>query len=28
MGCQKKIARKIHFAHADYILALKHAFRT
>jgi len=23
MGCQKKIARKIHFAHADYILALK-----
>ena len=23
MGCQKNIARKIHFAHADYILALK-----
>jgi len=23
MGCQKKIARQIHFAHADYILALK-----
>ena len=23
MGCQKKIARKIHFAHADYLLALK-----
>jgi len=23
MGCQKKIARKIHLAHADYILALK-----
>lgn len=23
MGCQKKIARQIHFAHADYLLALK-----
>jgi len=23
MGCQKKIARQIHFSHADYILALK-----
>jgi len=23
MGCQKNIARKIHFAHADYVLALK-----
>ncbi len=23
MGCQKEIARKIHLAHADYLLALK-----